>query len=550
MLISEDKMPTEEFKSLENTFQGIDLFIERGKFYLKQGDFNLAKEEFKKAIEINPDHDIAHFEMGNTALRMKDGFRAEQEYKKTLDLNPHFFYAALELGKIYHYKMKRTDLAIAEFDRAVSECPEHWEAHYELGIIYKEKGEFDKAVKSLRKASDANQECERAHFEIGKLYRDMDNPDEAIKEFERVLAIGDNSSDVFIKNKVLNEIEITQKKIILESKVRAMVAMILNKCNLSCIMCHIWESPWQASSKTMDEIVSFFPYIEDMVWEGGEVLLMKGFDDILKEACAHKHLKQVLFTNGLILNEKIIERIINGRIDIVFSIDGVTKDTYEHIRRGGNFEHLTRNLSLIRQAKQASGGKIETYFNSIIMKSNYREIGQFIDFAKEYNFNAITLTPIRGDYREENIFDNNDKKALEYIKKAMPEVTKKAYEYGVILNNWLPGMRVGDNEFKGCSSEVVKEKKCGNSPSQQKNNKIICHAPWQRLVLDSEGQVRPFVFCMNKWIGNSDKSSIHEIWNGEAMQEYRKKIINCDYYGLCQPECISGQVADKIRDIV
>jgi MoaA/NifB/PqqE/SkfB family radical SAM enzyme/Tfp pilus assembly protein PilF len=549
MLISEDKMPAEEFKSLEKTFQGIDLFIERGKFYLKQGDFNLAKEEFKKAIEINPNHDIAHFEMGNTALRMKDDLGAEEEYKKALDLNSHLFYATLELGKLYHYRMKRTDLAIAEFNHAIFECPQHWEAHYELGIIYKEKGEFDKAIKSLRKASDANQESERAHFEIGKLYRDMDNPDEAIKEFERVLSIGDNSNDAFIKNKVLNEIEITQRKIILESKVRAMVAMILNKCNLSCIMCHIWESPWQASSKTMDEIVSLFPYIEDMVWEGGEVLLMKDFDDILKEASRHRHLKQVLFTNGLILNEKIIERVINGRIDLVFSIDGVTKDTYEHIRRGGKFEHLTRNLSLIRQAKQAAGGKIETYFNSIIMKSNCQEIEKFIDFAKEYNFNAITLTPIRGDYGEENIFDNNDKKALGYIKKAIPRVTKKAYEYGVILNNWLPGMQVSDNEFKGCSGEVVKEKICGNSTVCQKN-KIICHAPWQRLVLDSEGQVRPFVFCMNKWIGNSDKSSLHDIWNGEAMQEYRKKIINCDYYGLCQPECISGQVADKIRDII
>jgi MoaA/NifB/PqqE/SkfB family radical SAM enzyme len=284
-----------------------------------------------------------------------------------------------------------------------------------------------------------------------------------------------------------------------------------------------------------------------MVWEGGEVLLMKGFDDILKEASGHKHLKQVLFTNGLILNEKIIERIINGRVDLVFSIDGVSKDTYEHIRRGGKFEHLVRNLSLIRQAKQASGGRIETYFNSIIMKSNYQEIEKFIDFAKEYNFNAITFTPIRGDYGEENIFDNNDKKSLECIKKAMPKVTQKAYEYRIILNNWLPGMQTDNPGTKGCVSAGT-EKACKGSAVAQ-NNKMICHAPWQRLVLDSEGQIRPFVFCMHKWIGNSDKSSLHEIWNGEAMQEYRRRIIDGDYQGLCQPECISGQVADKIRDI-
>jgi len=70
------------------------------------------------------------------------------------------------------------------------------------------------------------------------------------------------------------------------------------------------------------------------------------------------------------------------------------------------------------------------------------------------------------------------------------------------------------------------------------------------LVLDSEGQVRPFVFCLDKWIGNVDEDSIDDIWNNESMQEHRRRILDRDYVNLCQPECISGQVADKIRDIV
>jgi len=173
------------------------------------------------------------------------------------------------------------------------------------------------------------------------------------------------------------------------------------------------------------------------------------------------------------------------------------------------------------------------------MKSNYREIEKFIDFAKEYNFDAITITPLRGEFGDENIFEQNNTEALEFLRKAMPKVTQKARGYGIILNNWLPGLQ----------GDVCKIEECGGVPAQKKG-KMICHAPWQRLVLDSEGQVRPFVFCMNKWIGNSDKNSLEEIWNSEAMQEYRKRIINCDYQGLCQPECISGQVADKIRDII
>jgi len=314
-------------------------------------------------------------------------------------------------------------------------------------------------------------------------------------------------------------------------------------------MCHIWESPWQASDKTMKEIVGFFPYIEDMVWEGGEVLLMKGFDDIMKEACRHKHLKQTLFTNGLVLNENVIGKIINSRIDIVFSIDGVTKNTYEHIRKGGKFAQLLNNLTLIKKAKEISRGQIETYFNAIIMKSNYEEIEGFIDFAMEYNFNAITLTPIRGEFGDENIFEQNNAKALEFLRKVIPNATKKAKECGIILNNWLPGLQSDSGKAQECGRASAQEKSCGN-PRLQEKGRMICHAPWQRLVVDSEGQVRPFVFCMDKWIGNTDKDSLEQIWNGQAIQEYRRRIINCDFKGLCQPECISGQVADKIRDIV
>lgn len=546
-----DKMYAEEIELLKKNFQGEAFHIEMGKFYNRQEKYNQAIEELKRALEINPNSEFAHFEMGNVYLKLRDELQAEKQYRKSLELNPHCFYASLELGKLYYYRQRRNDLAIQEFNRVLAESSMNWEANYILGKIYKESGDYKLAIERLKKASKVAADRKEIHFELGKTYRDIEMPDLAIKEFEKVLAIGNNRNDVFIKNKVLNEIEITEKKIVLESKVRAMVAMIINRCNLKCIICNIWKTPWQASEKTMDEIVKLFPYIEDMVWEGGEVLLMKGFEDILGEASKYNHLKQVIFTNGLIFTEKIIEKLLHSKVAIVFSIDGVTKGTYEYIRKGGKFDRLLKNLTMIKQAKEKSGGYIETYFNSIIMKSNYHELEKFIDFAKEFNFNAVTLTPIRGKFGEENIFENNDTIALEYIKKNIPKITQKAYEFGILLNNWLPRV-----EQKTCASESI-DKTCGNLsvssnslPNNKINNRIICYAPWQRLVIDSEGQVRPFVFCLNKWIGNTDKNSLEEIWNGEAMQEYRRRILQHDCVSLCQPECISGQVADKIRDIV
>lgn len=523
--------------------------MEIGKLYRQQGKGSLALEEFKKAIEINPSSELAHFEAGNLYLNMRNENEAEKEYKRVLELNPKFFYASLELGKLYYYRQRRDDLAVKEFDRVLSESPSHWEANYLLGKIHKQRGEYMAALRKLEKACESEPDRQEVRFELGKTYRDLDMPELSVSQFEAVLSIGDNRNDVFMNNKVLNEIEITRKKTLLESKVRAMVAMITNKCNLKCIICNIWKTPWQASDRTMDEIVRLFPYIEDMVWEGGEVLLMKGFDQILEEAYKYVHLKQVIFTNGLVFNERIIDRLANGRVDIVFSIDGTTKQTYEHIRNGGRFEHLIRNLGLIKQAKTRAQGRLATYFNSIIMRSNYKELEKMIDFAKEYDFNAVTLTPIRGRFGEENIFEDNDPQAMEDIRRAIPAITKKAHDYGIMLNNWLPGMQTGSPA--GCAAGPGDETlKAQEAAGPLPKNKIICFAPWQRLVIDSEGQARPFVFCLNKWIGNTDRDSLEDIWNGQAMQEYRRRLLQGEYHGLCQPECISGQVADKIRDVV
>lgn len=544
-------MHIEELNLLEKNFRGEALFVEKGKFYIRQGNYALAIEELKKAIELNPNSELAHFEMGNTLVKIKNDAGAEREYKMALELNPRFAGAALELGRFYHYRQRRLDLAVENFKLVVCEEPGNWEAYLELGKIYKHKQQPLAAVDTLKRASALKPDNIQISFQLGKLYRDINLSDLAIEEFKKAYSIGDTGDDAFIKNKALNEIEITEKKLILESKVRAMVAMIINKCNVQCIMCNIWKTPWQASLKTMDEIVGLFPYIEDMVWEGGEVFLMKGFGDILDEAMRHKYLKQVIFTNGLYISEKLVEKLIRGKVDVVFSIEAATEETYEHIRRGGRFQRLLRNLSMVRLAKEKSGGAIETHFNSVIMKSNYREIEQLIDFAKEYNFNAITLTPIRGKFLDENIFEDNDTQALEYIRKITPRIAKKAYEYGIILNNWLPVTRDA-----GCVSEKEADNPCQGLNIEEgqslikNDSRMICYAPWQRMVIDNEGQVRPFVFCLHKWVGNTNKDSLQEIWNSQAMQEYRKKIIDCDYLGLCQPECISGQVADKIRDVV
>ncbi|MFA7074992.1 MAG: radical SAM protein, partial [Endomicrobiaceae bacterium] len=348
-----------------------------------------------------------------------------------------------------------------------------------------------------------------------------------------------------------------------------MIGMIMNKCNISCRICDIWrEGKWQEPDRILKEIVELLPYMEDICWQGGEVFLMDGFNDMLSEGVKCKNLNQVIFTNGLLLNEKNLEIIAKGNVELVLSIDGARKESYEYIRRGASFEKLCKVLELIKEVRKSTGAKINTYYNPVICRTNYKEIDEMVEFAKKYEFTAITLNPIRG-YPEENIFEPIDEKAFEYMRKIIPPAEAKSKEYGIRFNNWMPincecseinfkHSVIEDEESKATGNEAAaksvpsKACECGNEldfvnteKEKKKNNRMICYAPWQRLLLDNMGQVRPYAIC-TKWVGSTENFSLKELWNSKNMQLYRKKIANNDFHDLCQPECISGQIRHKL----
>ena len=62
------------------------------------------------------------------------------------------------------------------------------QAHYDLGIAYKEMGLLDDAVRELRIASRDPQRWFECRTVLGICYREQGNPDDAIREFEQSLA--------------------------------------------------------------------------------------------------------------------------------------------------------------------------------------------------------------------------------------------------------------------------------------------------------------------------------------------------------------------------
>jgi MoaA/NifB/PqqE/SkfB family radical SAM enzyme len=342
--------------------------------------------------------------------------------------------------------------------------------------------------------------------------------------------------NIFLRNKLLNELEIAEGKTIIESKPRRLTVTLSNKCNLSCIMCLTSRFKWDMPHRCIEEIYSMFPYLEKVMWQGGEVFALDYFADILDEGFRHPNLRHSIVTNGQLITEKIAERLVNNNVELTVSVDGVTKDVYEHIRRGADFEVLLRNLKLISGLKKRHKPYMALNLNVAVMKSNYRQLTEFIEFGREYGFNFICLMPIHIHLpTPEDIFTNNDIEALRYITDASAKIDEMAKDYGIRVENRLP--RISGK----CASESIEEIKIPPS------GKLLCHIPWQQLLIDFDGSVRPDCLCRHeKRAGNlSQGASLNEIWNNPVMQEYRKQIVEHDFSGLCNPICASGKICES-----
>jgi len=129
-----------------------------------------------------------------------------------------------------------------------------------------------------------------------------------------------------------------------------------------------------------------------------------------------------LQTNGLLM-KKMFDRLnkILTRIDVLnISIDGASKETYELLRRGGQFEKLLENLEFIKDYHE----QFRIRFHMVVQKSNWHEMNNMLELADRFNaheviFNRITDWGTYDNFNGQLPPEQNELfvKEFEYIKK-------------------------------------------------------------------------------------------------------------------------------------
>ena len=408
-------------------------------------------------------------------------------------------------------------------------------------VSLEKEGNIDEAIDLLSGLDQGSSANEHIYYALGRMYREVGRYEDSIDAFDMSAILHPDKNDSFFNNKILNEKEISSRATVLKSKPRGMGVVLTTKCNLRCIMCNSWNTPWQIPDKLLDDIVEHLGFLERIMWLGGEVFLFERFSELFDRAVLNQELHQTIVTDGLLIDSKWAAKIVRSKMNLIFSIDGFTEQVYEKIRKGAKYSRMLEKAIMVNDEKTSArnngtGGRMTSSINFVAMKSNYPEIDHIADFAARYGFDSVTLTPVDYVETEENIFLMRNEKALAYIESSVREQEKKAREYGIEFNNWLPG---NPADCPPCSKESADPKEV-LSPVHE--DRLFCLWPWQHLFIDILGQVKPHCLCLDK-VGNISDSTIDEIWNNSKMQIYRQAVINRDLRGLCNKVCLTSSIS-------
>ena len=219
----------------------------------------------------------------------------------------------------------------------------------------------------------------------------------------------------------------------------------------------------------------------------GEPFLNPGFTEMVRYA-GSKGIYTATSTNAHYLDDIQARKTVESGLDrLIISIDGTTQDVYRQYRVGGQLEKViegTRNI--VKWKKQLRSSTPHIIFQFLVVKPNEHQIPEVKKLAAELGVDQVA-------FKTAQIYD---------------------YENGSDL---IPTI-----------DKYSRYSKQSDGRYQIKNPlKNHCWKLWHSCVITWDGKVIPCCFDKDaKYVmGDLEKSSFREIWEGSAYADFRQSVL-------------------------
>lgn len=166
---------------------------------------------------------------------------------------------------------------------------------------------------------------------------------------------------------------------------------LTNVCDIQCAMCErrLMKRPLGNMSMEMfrqivaECAVMGVDSVKLNLW--GESVLHKKLPEMIQYAKENSRLILQFNTNANRMTPEISEALVRSGLDkLTMSLDGVSKETYEKVRCGSNFERVVRNVNALLEAKKKAAAALPLVTLQIIrMDITAKEIDPFVETWKD-----------------------------------------------------------------------------------------------------------------------------------------------------------------------
>jgi MoaA/NifB/PqqE/SkfB family radical SAM enzyme len=283
-----------------------------------------------------------------------------------------------------------------------------------------------------------------------------------------------------------------------------------NKCNLKCRMCG-FSDPRARTVPAYDMPRALFESIAAQLFPRTSYLALslmtepfmtRDFPDRLHLVRDYGVPFSDIITNGLILNERAIAKIVDAGITrLTFSIDGGTKELYESIRAGAKFENVVRNVRLFRSMRGATLLRI----NHVLSEVNIDHFDGFLDLVEELGANMIEVRTI-SPMGEAELHMTEDPAFWSKVREACAKLAAFCARTGIEDSGYL---RDRAERIELCDAHGVR---------------MTCRRPWDTLAIHGNGDAYVCMAWDRGPLGNFAHQTFEEMWSGPAMEALRAEF--------------------------
>jgi len=167
----------------------------RGDAYRKQGNTELARAEFNKAVESsNKPNALAYNNLGVALDQLGRPAEAIEPLEEALKINPNFLDARRNLVSVL-LRMNRADAAYAHLVEVVRLDPKDAVARFNLGVCLLQQSKLEDAIARFQEAAGLNPAYLNAQFFLARSLALAGRSSEAAARYDVVLRLAEKSVD-------------------------------------------------------------------------------------------------------------------------------------------------------------------------------------------------------------------------------------------------------------------------------------------------------------------------------------------------------------------